>query len=261
MRYLFLSLLLAALVAPGAHATLDEAQDAYDRGDFVTAGELAREHDGIQAKTLAAQAYLAEAGYVANGGDARKWLTESVALAKEALAKDPDHVEAILYRVIAMGYEGRVLGNWSAHNEGLGREAKALITHAMELEPENPWVHMVYGGWHAEIVDGAGAFMGSLLYGAKTKTAIKSSKKAVTLAPDEPVFRVEYARSLLRLSFSKYTEEVTEQLTLALAIKPTNAFEEIILDHGRQLLAALETKDKKTIKRVFVTLDAFRDPQ
>ena len=117
---------------------------------------------------------------------------------------------------------------------------------------------MVYSGWHAEIVDGAGSWMASWMYGASRKAAIKACEKAVTLEPKGLPFHVECARTLLRLSARKYSDEVRQYLTTAMALAPADKFEALVQEHGRQLLAAVETNDKKVIKRVFKSLDAFR---
>ncbi len=241
-----------------AEDDLGPARAAYAAGDFVAAGDMARLGESVEAKVLAARAYLAETGYVRIGLDAEDVLEDSLEVTTEAVVLDPDYVEAIIYRVIAIGYLSRTKGNWSAYNEGLGSDAEALIKRAIELEPQNPWALMTFAGWHSEIVAAAGSFLGSMMYGASGQKAVQLCDDALAIEPSHIVFNVECARTLMRLSLRKYGQAAVAMLNAGLATEPADAFDAVVQDHGRQLLEAYETGDKKTFKAVFRQLDAFR---
>jgi hypothetical protein len=236
----------------------DRAQKLYVAGEFVAAGDLARQVESVEAKVLAAKAYLAEAGYVRLGVNAADVLEAGLAVTAQAIAADPDYVEAILYRVIAIGYLSRTRGNWGAHNEGLGRDAEVLVKRAIELEPRNPWALMALGGWHSEIVDGAGSFLASIMYGASNKKAIKACEDALLEDSLHIVFNVECARTLFRISSRKHGATAIRMLKTALEGTPAGRFEELVQNQGRQLIAAYETGDKTKFKTLFRQLDAFR---
>lgn len=239
---------------------LEAAYTLYRQGKYVTAAEQALEINSVEAKILAGRSYLAEAGYVEKGvGErARKLLDLALEVTEGAVIEAPTNVEALLYRVLAIGYLSRIKGNWSAHRDGLGREAQDLVKRALALEPDNGWAHIVNCGWHAEIVDGAGGFMASIMYGASRKKALASCERAIELDPDDLVFRVEYGRALLRLSRKRHAAAARTQLMAAQALEARDHFEKLVQAQGEELLAALERGDKQEFKQVFKRLDAFR---
>jgi hypothetical protein len=260
VRKLLPLVILVMAIAPhlASASEMEEARAKFVRGDFVSAAEQARGLDNVEAKVLATQAYLAEAGYVATGDEAIQLMHQALDVSAEALAMNPDHVEALLYRIIAIGYDSRVKGIWASRDEGLGKKTKALADHAVVLAPNSAWAQVVYSGWHAEIVAGAGSMMAGWMYGASSKASIEACEKAVKLEPAGLPFHVECARTLLRLSAKKYDDTVRQYLQTAMTLAPADRFEALVQEQGRQLLVAVETKNKKEIKRVFRALDAFR---
>lgn len=256
-----LSCLVVALLwsSPVFAEPLDEARQLYVDGAFAPAAERAAAEDSAEAATLAARALLAAAAHRAEGDEARGLLDRALLQTDAALERDPDHVEAMLHRVIAIGYLSRAEGKMKAHRAGWGNEAKALWARAEVLEPENPWVHAVKGGWHAEVADEAGSILARVFYGASKRRAIEAFERAVALAPENPFLRVEFARTLMRLSLRKYSAKAHEQLSLAFEMIPADAFESLIVAQGRALLAAIETGKRKEMRRVFDDLDAFRN--
>lgn len=244
---------------PVLAGALEEAGQLYADGDFLIAAERAAVEESVEAATLTARALLAAAAHRADGSEARSLLDRALLQTEVALMRNPDHVEAMLHRVIAIGYLSRAEGKIKAHRAGWGGEAKALWVRAEALEPENPWVHAVKGGWHAEVVSEAGSILASVFYGASKRRAIKAFERAVALAPENPFLRVEYARTLMRLGLRKHLAKAHAQLTLAFGMRPADAYERLVVDQGRALLAAIETGERKEMRRVFDALDAFHN--
>lgn len=231
----------------------------YRAGAFIQAADYASQLETAPGSALAARALLVEAAHRATGERAAALLDKALGYTADALERDPRNVEAMLYRVIGLGYLSRKAGNLEAHSAGWGKEAKALWERAELLEPDDAWVHAVKCGWHAEVADEAGSILASFVYGASGKRAIEACQRAVQLAPNDPVVRVEFARSMLRLSIRKYADEASHQLRLGVQLKPQDMFQRLIIAQGRALLTALQAGDRKEVRRVFIELDAFRD--
>lgn len=256
-RALFLCAVVLLWQSPARAGALEEARQLYADGAFLEAAERAGAEAGVEAATLAAKALLAAAAHRAEGEEARGLLDRALAQTETALTRDPGHVEAMLHRVIGIGYLSRAEGKLKAHSAGWGSESKLLWERAEALEPDSPWVYAVKGGWHAEVAVEAGSILASVFYGASKRRAIRAFDRAIALAPDNPVIRVEYARTLMRLSLRKHSEKARMHLTLARGLQPSDAFEGLVLAQGQALLAAIETGERKEMRRVFGELDAF----
>ena len=241
MKVLAIFLLLIAL--PAQAATFAEAERAFTDGHFAQAATLARELHTADGDALEARADLVIAAYLAAPEERAKHLEKAEAAARRALQRDPDHVEAMLHLVIALGYKARPLSPLAAHSAGYGREAKALIERALELAPDNPWAHGIAGGWNGELVAAAGSFLAKLFYGASRQRMTGAFTQAMTLAPDNPAIRVEYAKVLLRLDAKRYAKDARALLTTAVALPPENAFEALLKGQGARLLAAMGEGD------------------
>lgn len=260
MRFLALICVALALWSDAAFADpMAGALARYRAGAFVQAANYAGQLETGPASALAARALLVEAAHRATGERAAALLEEALGYTADALKRDPRNIEAMLYRVIGLGYRSRKAGNFEAHRAGWGKEAKALWERAELLDPEDAWVHAVKCGWHAEVADEAGSILASIVYGASPKRAIEACRRAVQLAPNDPVVRVEFARSMLRLSIRKYAEEASHQLRVATTLQARDIFQQLIVAQGRALLEALETGDRKEVRRVFIEVDAFRE--
>lgn len=238
-----LAILLLLLAAPARAATFAEAESAFNAGQFAQAAVLAGELHTADGDALVARAELVLAAYLAAPEEKAKHLENAEAAARRALRRNPDHVEAMLHLVIALGYEARRMSPFAAHSAGYGREAKQLIARALELAPDDPWVHGIAGGWNGELVTAAGGFLAKLFYGASRQRMTAAFARAMTLAPDNPAIRVEYAKVLLRLDADRYAEEARALLAAASAMHPANAFEALLQTQGARLLSAMDHGD------------------
>jgi len=257
MRWRLLTLLLLVAGPARAENGLDHALNLFKQGDFVAAADAAEILGTADGDALAARALLAEGAYRARGEVAETLLDRALADSAAALEKDPYHFEALLQRVIALGYDARRMGIWRAHDAGVGKQTKKLIDRALSVDDRQPWGWVVLGGWNAEVLADGGLF-GRLLYGVSEDAAIESYEKAVAIAPDDPVLRVEFARALLRLGIRSHGDDARQQLETASTLPARNAFEALLKEQGAELLAALKTDNRKEIKRVFRATDPYR---
>ena len=235
-----LALLWLLVAAPAHAATFVDAERAFNAGHFAQASALAGALHTADGDALTARAELVLAAYLAPPAERLSHLSAAEAAARRALNRDPDNVEAMLHLVIALGYEARRVSPFAAHSAGYGREAKQLIARALELAPDNPWAHGIAGGWNGELVSAAGGFLAKLFYGASRQRMTAAFARAMTLAPDNPAIRVEYAKVLLRLDADRYAEEARALLAAAAAMRPANAFEALLNAQGSRLLAAMD---------------------
>ena len=234
------------------------AETLFREGHFLEAAKIAEKHGSAEGLAFAARATLMYAGYVATGDDAVAELKKGEALARQAVAKDPDMVEGLLELVIALGYHSRQEGYMQAHLDGYGKEARRLIEKAMNLAPRMGWARAAYGGWNAEIVARGGALLGKIAYGASRKKAIDSFEKAIAFDPDNPTIRVEYAKALIRMK-PKHADldEIRTQLHAALARPPHGAVEKIIQAQGKELLDAVNSDKPGNLEKVVDRLTPF----
>ncbi len=262
---LLASVILGLGLASAAPASLRRASNrrippkrCSARGTSSKPPELAEKQESAASLAFAARALLMHAGYIARGDQAVAELRQGEALARRAVAKDPDMVEGLLELVIALGYHSRQEGYLQAHSDGYGKEARRLIEKAMALAPDMGWARAAYGGWNAEIVARGGAFLGKLVYGATRQTAIQSFEKAIALDPDNATIRVEYAKALIRME-PKHPDldKIRAQLHAALAKPPGNAVDRIIQGQGRELLDAVDSEKPSDLETVVDRLTPF----
>jgi hypothetical protein len=238
-----LAILLLLFAAPPQAATFADAESAFNAGQFAQAAALAGALHTADGDALVARAELVLAAYLAPPAERNGHLSEAETAARRALERNPDHVEAMLHLVIALGYRARQLSPLAAHSAGYGREAKALIARALILAPDDPWTHGIAGGWNGELVTAAGGFLAKLFYGASRQRMTAAFARAMTLAPGNPAIRVEYAKVLLRLDAERHAEEARALLASASALHPANAFEGLLQAQGARLLSAMDHGD------------------
>ncbi|MDA5194610.1 tetratricopeptide repeat protein [Govanella unica] len=242
-------LVVIFLLLPGlaGAATLMDGENAFVAGRFEEAITIGRGLGTADGDSLLARAALVEAAYLAPANQREPYLAEAEAAARQALVRDPDHVEAMLHLVIALGYRARIMGKMAAHRAGLGQEAKILLDRARALKPDDPWVWAVRGGWNGEIAATGGMF-GKLLYGATAEEADADFAQAMRLDPADPVLPVEYAKMLLRLNTKAYGPRAQDLLIAESLSPPRTAFEHILADQGADLLRALQSGDRETLR-------------
>ena len=252
-----LGLLLALSGFAASAQGLDEARELYRQGSFIEAAEAARALATPPALALAARALLVEAAYVAPPDEARALLVRANGLAEAALARNPDTIEALLQKAVAQGYLARLEGPVAAHFAGRASAARRLIDHALALAPDNPWAHALLGGWHGEIICRAGRFFGKTFYGASQKEMRRQFALARRLLPGNPVLSFEYAKALICRRAAKNRAEARAALAVALAARPQNAFQALVITRARRLDAALAAPGARRVRAVLRQIEPF----
>lgn len=256
------ALALVIWLTPSAHAddVMAEAADLYRQGAFREAADLTWRIDDARGLAFAARTTLAYAAYDAPPGEDIAALDRGEQLARAALARDPDNVEALLHLAIALGYQSRVKGYIKSHFAGRAREAEQVIDRALDIDPRHAWSQAAKGAWHAELVAVGGALVVGALYRASARKAISHYRRAMELLPGNPTIRIEFAKALLRFNKRKYLARARDQLAKAMSLEAGDAFEEIIWRQGRRLLDAVEEGDRRKIKAVLEEMEPFGSP-
>ena len=142
-----------------------------------------------------------------------------------------------------MGRHGQTIGALKAAGKGYAETVREALENALRLDPDMESAHLSLGAWHAEVIDGVGAFMAGAVYGARKKKAIEHYERALELAPDEKVVLVEYALGLLLLDDAKYREQARELLVRATAMPSKDAYDRILHRTAAERLAALDGQE------------------
>lgn len=252
-----LLLIVFLLAVPAFAASLQDAEALYAAGNYraaALAGESLQTADGL---ALAARARLVRAAYLLPRDRAVEELHQAEDLARQALAKNPEQTEAALNLAIALGYRARIEGYVGAFFNGLAKEAKRMITRALEEAPESGWAQVVDGAWNAEIVIGAGPGLAKTLYGASRAEALERYRTAVKLDPDNPTIRFEYAKALIKLEGKDGWAQAGEQLDRAIAAPSRNKFTDLMQTQAKTLKAALDGGDEEMIATRLQQIDPF----
>lgn len=232
--------------------TLATARYLYEAGDFAMAAEMASGLETAPGLTLAARAMLAFAATRAAAADSDAAFRRAEALARAAIARDDAYAEAYRLRVVALGHIARAGSPMAAFLDGYPNRARALIDRALALEPESPWVHVVLGAWHAEIVAAAGPGLAEVLYGASAGAARAAFERAIAIDPRNPVLHFEYASALVRLNGLALDGRAETELAAAAGAEPLDAFEAVIVAKADRARRAIGRGDVSTAVRLLV---------
>jgi hypothetical protein len=219
-------LLLAASVGAAAGG-LPRAEALYHAGEMREAAEAARTLGSADAYSLAAKASLVEAIYQANDGERTALLEQAIRDAHEALALDPQSVDARLHVAIALGHlaEDDLVG---AQMNGYVEEGKRLIDQALALAPDDAWAHGLLGMWHLQVVRHAGQALARSLYGADVQTGLAQCKKALTMAPQDLTVRFGCALSRLQADPDGIDWRALDELKLVEHMPAQDAAESLV---------------------------------
>lgn len=234
--------LLAAFVVLVACAGLVRAADLLDaerlyrEGRFAEAADLGRAAGGAAGHALAARATLVHAAYLAPDADKVELFRRAAGDARNALARDPDHVDAHLQLAIALGYIGEQRGPITAHLDGYAREAKEHIDRAAALAPDYAWTHGVLGVWHLQIVRHGGPALAKELYDASGEEGHAHCARAKALAPGELTLRYGCAVSLLELDAKASGKPAAEELAHIARAPADDAAERLVQKEAQRLL-------------------------
>ena len=102
----------------------------------------------------------------------------------------------------------------------------------------------------SEIVRGGGETLAHWVYSASLEDGQSYFARAFTCAPDNLVFRYQYALALGGYDPKHYRAEIEDALTRASTMKPTTAYETFAQARARELLAALRAKEMKVFAKL-----------
>jgi len=230
-------IVLLLLLLPAGPAAADDAAQLYARGDYaqaMQAGEAAHTAAGY---AVAARAALSEA--VLRDAPCLECLQHAEALATAAVAADPKLADGQTWLAAALGYQTRIKGVAWAQLHDLPDRAKAALEAGVAAEPSNPYAVSVLGGWHVEVVKGAGPFLARTLYGANINAAMTLFDRAAKLAPGNAGVRYQIALALASYDPDAYRARIAGELDAAIKATPGTAYERALQTRAAELKTLL----------------------
>ena len=218
-------------------AGAQEAWRLFHQGKFAEAVEhgLAAGGAGITAANKAQAIY-------ANGVEKKETAKighfEEVMKRAEAQARaEPKNANAHYLYAYAAGRYSQRISVVKALSQGYGGRIRAALEAALKLQPKHADAHIAMGAYHAEIIDKVGALVGGLTYGANAREGEKHFRKALELAPDSPIARIEMANGLVMMHGKKMVEEAGRLYAEAAKMEPRDAMEKLDVEAARAELA------------------------
>ena len=158
---------------------------------------------------------------------------EAMRRAEAQAREEPKNANAhYLYGYAAGRYSQRI-SVAKALAAGYGGKVRTALEAALKLAPKHADAHIALGTWHAEIIDKVGALVGRLTYGADAKAGEAHFRKAIELAPDSPIARIEMANGLVMLHGKRMVEEAGRLYAEAARMQPRDAMEMIDVELAR----------------------------
>ncbi|HEY1630322.1 MAG TPA: hypothetical protein VGF56_03360 [Rhizomicrobium sp.] len=245
--YALFFLALSFFASP-THAADNRVWQLYASGrydDAMKAGEAQNNAAGL---ALAARAGLAQE--MMRAQPCLDCLKHIEADARRAVALDPRLPDGHIYLAAALGYEARIEGLISARLHAYPDQAKTHLDAALAGDPENCWALAALGGWHIEIVRGGGETLAHWVYSASIDEGLGYFARAFQCAPDNLVFRYQYALALGGYDPKHYRSEIEDALAHAAAMKPSTAYEAFAQVRARELLTTLRAKEMKQFAKL-----------
>jgi tetratricopeptide (TPR) repeat protein len=225
-----------------AAAGLGEAEALYERGDMAGSATLARSLASAKGFALAAKATLVQAAYLAPEFEKQALFELAAADAKQALALDPDQVDAHLQRAIALGHLAELEDPVTAHVNGYAKEGKALLDQALALDPGNEWARALFGIWHLRIVERAGDGLAESLYGASREIGIELCSQAMAGRHWALALKYGCAAALLELDPDRFGGVAEQTLASVKDAGAQDAVDSLVQAEATRLLAELKAK-------------------
>ena len=202
-----------------------EAWRLFHQGRFGDAVERGLDAGGAGI-TAANKAQAIYANGVETKDAARLAHFEQAMRRAEAQARDePKNANAHYLYAYAAGRYSQRISVAKALAAGYGGRIRAALEAALKLAPKHADAHIALGTWHAEIIDKVGALVGRLTYGADAKAGEAHFRKALELAPDSPIARIEMANGLVMIHGKSRVAEAARLYAEAASMKPLDAME------------------------------------
>lgn len=229
-----------ALPFPESSKNYVLALQLYAVGQYRQSARLAESTGSSRGLALAARATLAYASTLDTDETRLSEIRHAGELARAAIKTDPRNAEAYRHLAICLGEIARTKSAIENFLDGSPSEAKAAIDRAMALDPQSPWAHAVFGGWHAEIVANAGPLLARQTFGASRKEAKTEFETAITLEPNNPVLHYEYAMALQRMDYVEDRALLCLHFHTAASLSGRDALERAITEKARNKVCSLQ---------------------
>ena len=214
-------------------AHVQEAWRLFHQGRFGEAVERGLEAGGAGI-TAANKAEAIYANGVETKDAARLAHFEAVMRRAETQAREePKNANAHYLYAYAAGRYSQRISVAKALAAGYGGKIRNALEAALKLAPKHADAHIALGTWHAEIIDKVGALVGRLTYGADPKAGEAHFRKALDLAPDSPIARIEMANGLVMLHGKRMVEDAGRLYAEAARMQPRDAMERIDVELAR----------------------------
>jgi tetratricopeptide (TPR) repeat protein len=210
-----------------------EAWRHFHAGRFAEAVEtgMAEGGSGI---TAANKAQVVYAHAIETKESARVPLLEEAMKRAEAQARaEPKNPNAHYLYAFAAGRYSQRISVAKALAQGYGGKIRAALEAALKLEPKHADAHIAMGAWHAEIIDKVGGLVGGLTYGASKEKGEDHFRKALKLAPDSPIARIEMANGMVMMHGKKMVQEAAKLYAEAARMEPRDAMEKLDVETAR----------------------------
>lgn len=240
----------AAQLSPASQAPAlaptTSALSLFTSGDYAAAARvgLAGHEPGLLA--LAARALLTQAVVV--GGNIEDLTAQAIGACQNALAIDPNHVEARLQWAVALSLIGARQSRLEALRSGIAQKGRGLVHEALTIDPRNPWAWALDGAWHFEVRRRGGP-LGARLLGASLAKGRRSFQNArEARGAIDPVMYVQEAYALLGSDDRGDRDQARVLLEAALARAPADSLAIVMQSRAREMLGHL-AKDEVGLAR------------
>jgi tetratricopeptide (TPR) repeat protein len=175
----------------------------------------------------------------------KKMYTDAVALARKAVAADPNDTWGHFQLAASNGKRLLLLGK--KEQIQASKEVKSEIDKAIELDPTNHLAYHALGRWHRRMdeIGGAKRFFGGIIYGSIPKGSYaeseKNLRKAIELHPEYVNHYLELGRTLVALK--KY-DEAAESFQKAIDLPKTTSKDDVLKAEAKAELDKLKAKQK-----------------
>lgn len=215
-------------------AAVQDAWRAFHSGDFQRAFDLGSQV-GLPGFAVALKAVGIHATAVEkNAQYAQNRLLEASNSAKGVVERLPEDANAHYLYAYTLGRYGQHISIAEALAQGLAGRIEKSLTRTLSLEPHHADAHTALGVYHSEIVAKLGSLAAGLTYGASGDKAIEHFRRALKLAPQVPVVKVEYAHALRRLDEAAHANEIETLLEEAAQCEPADAMEWLDRERARK---------------------------
>lgn len=220
---------------------------AFEQGQYRQAAVEAEAAQTPDSLAFAARCLLAEAMSAADYEPPEALILRAEALARQAVAREPEHIEGRLQLAIALSLRARPMSTREAMRSGFGDEAKELVASVLEDDPENFYANGFMAVWNIEVVRRGGSF-GSAIMGASVKKGHGFYASALAVERDDAATHWQYARALAALNARKYRGEIDAALSAALSAEAETELERVMQARAAKLQDALATQKRRDVE-------------